>query len=161
MLFAHEPEGIVVVNRERPFGILYECKSRREAYRMTSDDLLRYREYIDKQRQRTRHKEHVELTHFVIVSSGFEGDTDERLKRLQQEGVVPCLVRADLIATAYRMIRHLEYADVQLLDLRRLLQAGIIAQAALHDCVCGRQCLCRDPEFTELAAERKHSRLRT
>jgi hypothetical protein len=109
---------------------------------MTSDDVLRYREYIGRQRYRVKQTHHVELTHFVIVASGFRGSTTERIRQLQQDGVVPSLVCADLIASARRMIHKLDYPDVQLVDLRRFFCGGVIGQAALHNCFCHNTCVC-------------------
>ena len=120
-LFVQEPEGLVIVSRDpQPFGLLYECKARKSPYKMSADDALRYREYFKKQRHRLRHKDHVELTHFVIVAPEFRGDLNVKLDQLHNNGLIVSLISAPLLEKAARLILDLDVPDIHLLDLRRL-----------------------------------------
>jgi hypothetical protein len=142
-LFVQEPEGVVIVGRDpQPFALLYECKARKSPYKMSADDTLRYREYFKKQHHRLRHKEHVELTHFVIVAPGFKGNINARIDSLQDEGLTVSLVPAALLERAARLILEMEVPDIHLLDLRRLFSRGLGGDHSLHDCFCIETCIC-------------------
>ena len=124
-LFKHEPEGIVLVNRDpEPFALMYECKARSAGYVMSSDDLLRYKDYIKHKRHQIKEKYHLNLSHFVIVSSCHRGDTAARIARIERDGVVPCFVCAEYMRLAYVMARVVEFPELQLLRLRDLFPRG-------------------------------------
>ncbi len=131
-LFKREPEGIVLVNREHdPFALMYECKSRKDGYRMSSDDALRYKNYIRKKRQEVRLRYYTRLSHFVIVASSFEGDTDSRLSELECEGVVVCMITGEMLTRLYDLISDLPMADLQLLPLERMFCRGVVEESKL------------------------------
>ena len=121
---------------------------------MSSDDVVRYREYFKKQRHRLRHKAHIDLTHFVIVAPGFRGDVKTKLERLQDDGLIVSLVSAALIDRASRLIGLIEYADIHLLDLRRLFSQGVANEQSLHACFCTERCICSPTLPTEIATGR-------
>jgi hypothetical protein len=134
-LFCHEPEGIVLVNRDcNPFALMYECKARASSYICTADDVLRYKDYIRQQKRKVKEKQHLELTHFVIVSSSFGGKLEERLHALEAEGIVPCFVPAVHLSCAAKILRRLDFSDVQLFDLRRLFRRGVVHVEVIRDC---------------------------
>jgi hypothetical protein len=146
-LFVQEPEGVVIVGRDpQPFALLYECKSRKSAYKMSADDTLRYREYFKTQRHRLRHRHHVELTHFVIVAPEFSGNLNARIDHLQDHGFTVSLVSASLLQKAARLIAEMEVPDIHLLDLRRLFSRGLGGDDSLHACFCTESCICGRPQ---------------
>lgn len=134
-LFKHEPEGIVLVNRTSdPFALMYECKSRKKPYVMSSDDVLRYRDYIRRKKTEVKERQHLDLSHFIIVAGGFGGNTQCRLSQLEAEGVIVCLVPADCIHRAYLLVRGLDYPDIVLLDHRKLFVRGLLCRESLARC---------------------------
>src|SRR6266571_1811530 len=79
-LFRHEPEGMVVgLGPERNRALIYECKCRRGAYRMSHDDLLRYESYIFAKRAIARSL-HLELTNLVIIVPAATGSYRSKLE---------------------------------------------------------------------------------
>jgi hypothetical protein len=148
-LFVQEPEGVVIVARDpHPFALLYECKARKTSYKMSADDALRYREYFKAQRHRLRSKDHIELTHFVIVAPGFKGDISAKVDLLQDHGLTVSLVSAALLEKAARLIsdREMDVPDIHLLELRRLFARGLGGDHTLHACFCTAICICGRPE---------------
>jgi hypothetical protein len=134
-LFRHEPAGVVLINRDwRPFALMYECKARTDPYIMSSDDVLRYKDYLRRQRRKIKEKQHLDLTHLVIVSSDFGGNVHERLQDMESEGVVPCMISAAQLRVACHIIRHLEFSDIQLFDLRQLFRRGVVDGQVLQQC---------------------------
>jgi len=134
-LFKHEPEGIVLANRAvNPFALMYECKSRRKPYVMSSDDVLRYRDYIRLKKAEVKERHHLDLTHFIIVSGGFGGRTGPRLAQLDAEAVTVCLAPAEHMRRACLLVRRLEYPDVVLLNHRRLFVRGLMCDDSLASC---------------------------
>jgi hypothetical protein len=126
-LFKREPEGIVLVNREHnPFALIYECKARKHGYTMSSDDTLRYRDYITKKRQEVRARYNLRLTHFLIVSSSFSGDIEGRVTEIGYDGTILCLVPAAHITMICNKARSLPVAEIQLLELQRLFCRGLV-----------------------------------
>ena len=96
-LFKHEPEGIVLWDRcGSKNAFLYECKARKDGYALSSDDVLRYKDYVRIKRHDISVKYHLPLTHFVIVSSSFHGDIDKRLQELDVEGTCLTLASAKM-----------------------------------------------------------------
>ncbi len=152
-LFQHDPEGVVIVNSDPyPFAMIYECKSRSELYKMTADDILRYRDYIRLQRYRIKERKNCELTHFLIVSSGFRGDIELRLKTIDGEGVVMSLVPAQILGMACQILGELEYPDIRLLNLRELFVRGVVDLSCLGNCF-GEQLLEESEEFLDGGSE--------
>lgn len=125
-LFANEPEGIVLCGREpQPFALLYECKARSDSYAMSSDDVLRYCAYIRKKRQEVLAKYYLHLTHFVIISSSFSGDTEARCRQIGNEGTTLSLCSASILTHAYDQLRESDYVDVALFDPRSIFARGV------------------------------------
>jgi hypothetical protein len=135
-LFRQEPEGVVLVGRDPdPFALLYECKARSEPYRMSSDDLLRYRRYIRQKRHEVRIKYHLNLTHFVIVAPEFAGNLDLRLAALDSEGVVTSLIPASTLRICALTMQQLSYSDIHLLEVRHIFVRGIGGIENLKSCL--------------------------
>lgn len=129
-LFKHEPEGIVLWDRcGGQNAFLYECKSRADGYVISSDDLLRYRDYIKLKKHYIKFKHHLPLTHFLIVSSEFKGDIELRLKEIDLEGVILSLISADCLKLLYEEAKALEFDGLHLLDLSRLFCRGQLCEA--------------------------------
>jgi hypothetical protein len=125
-LFAQEPEGIVLVDREpRPFALLYECKARARGYEISADDALRYREYIKSMRHEVQVKYHLRLSHFVIVSSYFRGGYMSKVEDLGSDGTVVSLAKADGLTGLYDVARKLDFARLRLVDLQRIFCRGL------------------------------------
>ncbi len=95
---------------------------------------LRYRDYIRLQRRQIKEKQHLDLTHFVIVSSGCAGDVEDRLHTLEQERIVVSLVPASLLRTASRLIRDCEFSDIQLFEMGKPFPRGIVDERVLRKC---------------------------
>lgn len=134
-LFRHEPEGVALINRDpHPFAIMYECKARTDPYIMSSDDVLRYKDYIRRQRREIKERQHLDLTHFVIVSSDFASNVNDRLHDIESEGVVTCMIPAKQLRIACNIIRDLEFSDIQLFDLRQLFRRGVVNTQVLQRC---------------------------
>ena len=134
-LFRHEPEGVVLINRDpHPFALMYECKARTDPYTMSSDDVLRYKDYIRRQRREMKERQHLDLTHFVIVSSDFGGNVHERLHDLESEGVVTCMMPATQLRITCSIIRNFEFSDIQLFNLRQLFRRGVVDGQVLQQC---------------------------
>ena len=124
-LFKHEPEGIVLWDRcGTKNAFLYECKARRKGYTMSSDDVLRYKDYVAKKRHIVAVKYYLPLSHLVIVSSDFHGDIDARLREFDVEGITLSLVTADNLMDLYERTKEFEYEDFLLLDLPKLFCRG-------------------------------------
>ena len=136
VLFTHEPEGLVFSTHTNPkFALMYECKARTEPYRMSSDDVLRYRDYIRNAHLETQVRDHLDLTHFVIVAPRFAGDIEERLHMLENEGIVVSLLPAALLASAYSCVKDMEYADIRLLKINQLFARGVLAADHVAGCL--------------------------
>lgn len=134
-LFKHEPEGIVLVNRDpEPFALMYECKARARSYLMSSDDILRYKDYIKRKKSEVKERHHLALTQFIVVSSGFRGDLNKRVSKIESEGVTPCFASAEYMRLAYVMIRSLDFPDLRLLDLRSLFPRGVAKLTDMRRC---------------------------
>ncbi len=128
-LFKHEPEGIVLWDRcGTRNAFIYECKAKKDGYSISSDDLLRYKDYIRVKKHEIKIRHHLPLTHFLIVSSSFHGDLDSRLCEIDLEGVTLCLVKAELLKYLYEKSKELEYCELHLLDLPRLFCRGEISR---------------------------------
>lgn len=135
-LFKHEPEGIVLVDRgPSPFALMYECKARSKGYRMSSDDTLRYKDYIKRKKHEIKVKYHLPLTHFLIISSDFTGDVDRRLKTLSHDGTVVCLCSATLMTSLYKAIALLTYPGIKLIEVDSLFGHGVFNQKNIKSCV--------------------------
>jgi hypothetical protein len=124
-LFKHEPEGIVLWDRcGTKNAFLYECKARRRGYTISSDDVLRYKDYVSTKKHLVTVKYHLPLSHLIIVSSDFHGDIDCRLREFDVDGVTLTLAKADDLVYLYDRTKGFEYEDFLLLDLPRLFCRG-------------------------------------
>lgn len=81
-LFEHEPEGIVLIGDTQRFALIYECKSAKKSYTMTSDHELRYKNYIREKMERVRILHVATLKYFAIIAPGFSGDISERREKI-------------------------------------------------------------------------------
>jgi hypothetical protein len=82
-LFEHEPEGVVVIGEsDSRYALIYECKSAKESYSMSSDHELRYRDYIKEKRQSVQVLENSPLRYFVIIAPSFSGDIQDRRQKI-------------------------------------------------------------------------------
>ena len=134
-LFKSEPEGIVLVNRgHKPFALLYECKARSEGYKMSSDDLLRYQDYLKRKREQIQVRYHLPLTHFTIISSSFGGEIKTRVEEIIQSGFVLSLVPAVCLMSIYDQALSRDYTDVQLLNCHRLFHSGLVDETCTLQC---------------------------
>lgn len=128
-LFQNEPEGIVLVNREdNPFALIYECKARKYGYQMTSDEVLRYKNYIKRKREEIRHRHNLLLTHFVIVSSSFSGNIKERTEDIGGCGIVMSMLPATQLTSLYDTLRLYPPQEIRLLEIRRIFCSGVVTQ---------------------------------
>jgi len=135
-LFEREPEGIVLIDRDPdPFALIYECKARRNGYAMSSDDTLRYRNYIKKKRQEVRARYHLRLTHFLIVSSSFGGDIGGRVTEIGYDGTNLCLIPAAHLTMVCNMVRPLPVSEIQLLELHQLFDRGLVTEEHVVSCL--------------------------
>lgn len=133
-LFKHEPEGIVLWDRcGTKNAFLYECKARKAGYKISSDDVLRYKDYVAAKKHLVSVKYHLPLSHLIIVSSGFRGDIESRLKEFDLEGITLSLARADQLAHLYEMTKGFEYEDFFLLDLPKIFCRGEVSTAAIEN----------------------------
>lgn len=135
-LFKHEPEGVVLVDRgASSFALLYECKARAKGYRMSSDDTLRYKSYLNRKKHEVRIKYHLPLTHFVIISSAFVGNVDARIKMIGAGGTNLSLSPARLIRSVYEATSLLDYSAIQLLDVDALFERGVLTARNVKNCI--------------------------
>ena len=118
-----------------PFALIYECKSRADGYNMSSDDVLRYKEYIKSKRHEIQVKYHLRLTHFVIVSSEFRGDFMPKVEDIEADGTVVSLLTSSALTFFYDKVRELDFADLHLLNLRRIFCRGLIVNGHLESCL--------------------------
>jgi hypothetical protein len=134
-LFRHEPEGLVLNNRDpEPFALMYECKSNGGGYRMSSDDALRYKDYLRIKRADVFHRHNLRLTHMIIVASTFHGDVEKRLQDIGGDGTVLCLLPAEQLLQMYNRITGLDFPDIQLLRLRQLFCRGVVGESHVGSC---------------------------
>jgi hypothetical protein len=135
-LFKADPEGIVLVNRgSSPFSLIYECKSRSAGYKMSSNDVLRYKKYIRDKRYEIQVKHNLNLTHFVIISSDFKGDFSSKIEDIETEGTVVSLCRAQLLTDSYNTFRELDVPALLLFDIRKLFCRGYISDEHVKACL--------------------------
>lgn len=135
-LFKHEPEGIVLVDQgASSFALMYECKARSKNYKMSSDDVLRYKDYIRRKRHEVKVKYHLPLTHFLIITSGFSGDINGRLNTLSRDGTVVCFCPANAMKSLYEATSFLNYAGIKLIELDSLFGHGMFSQNNINSCV--------------------------
>jgi len=134
MLFKHEPEGIVLWDRcGTKNAFLYECKAYKGGYSMSSDDVLRYKDYIGSKKHFISVKYHLPLSHFIIVSSAFHGDIEARLKEFDTVGITLSLVEADRLAYLYETTKGFDYEDLHLLNLPKIFCRGKVSTEAIED----------------------------
>jgi hypothetical protein len=135
-LFKHEPEGIVLWDRcgERN-AFLYECKARENGYKITLDDLLRYKDYIRVKKHEIRVRHHMPLTHLLVISSEFHGDIQSRLKEIDMEGVIFCLITAECLKLLYERSRDMEFENLHLLSLARMFCRGQLCEAHIQKAI--------------------------
>lgn len=77
VLFEKEPEGVVITSGIK-FGFIYECKSAKDVYQMTSDHEAKYIQYIQKKKLEVSAIYNTELKYFVLVGPKFAGDKELR-----------------------------------------------------------------------------------
>lgn len=132
-LFKHEPEGLVLSPQSNPpVALLYECKARKDGYKVDSDDELRYCDYIRTKRREVRAKHNLELSHFCIIAPSFSGDIEKRIRRIEQEGVVVSFVTASLLPAVAEHVDTLTWADIQLVSLGNLFPRGLLDTAHIQ-----------------------------
>ncbi len=129
VLFSHEPEGIVLEEETpEPCAILYECKSRSKGYKISSDDQLRYKDYIKTKRHWIKARHKLSLRHFVIVGPQFNGHCDKQIGKIEREGVKVSLVEASLLRSLFISAAQMSKEQTALIDLRNILESGIVSQ---------------------------------
>ena len=84
-LFEHEPEGIVTVGDVNRFALIYECKTAKASYAMTSDHELRYKDYIKNKTKTVQSLYASTLKYFVIIAPAFSGNLGERRQKIFEE----------------------------------------------------------------------------
>lgn len=125
-LFQSEPEGVVTTSglpTDR-FAFIYDCKSSRDKYVVTSQDQSKYIEYILDKKSQVLSIEKCELKYFVIVGSRFGGDMQQRRQNiLEKTQVVTVYLSASVLE------RLAEWADSvtdpalkQLIDLKKVFK---------------------------------------
>lgn len=120
--FETEPEGVVAVRFPSSFGILYECKSAKDAYKMTVDHKRAYVEYILQKKAEVLALDKVELRYFVLVGPKFEGDEDNRRNQVYQEtGVLVVFLKADVLMKIAKWASEITDSE-----LKRLISVGEI-----------------------------------
>lgn len=122
-LFEHEPEGIVIVNDPERFALLYECKSAKKSYTMTSDHELRYKDYIRKKVCDINVLHGAALKYFVIIAPDFSGDIGERREQIFRETqVLPIFIRASVMSSIGKWSCELPSHIKRLIDLKTILR---------------------------------------
>jgi len=121
-LFEHEPEGIVLIGvTDSRYATLYECKTARETYDMTSDHELRYKDYIKGKKGRVEVLENAPLRYFLIVAPGFSGDIKQRRQKIHDDtGVWTVFMPATVLSSLGRWAAELPNDLKNLLDMRAL-----------------------------------------
>lgn len=126
-LFQHEPEGIVLEeNCHEPGAVLYECKTRAAGYKMTSDDVLRYKDYIRRKRVIVETLYKLPLRHFVIIAGSFHGNVAIRVKEIEKEGVALSLLSAHDLTYLLNSAREMTRERVALIGLRSIFSSGVV-----------------------------------
>ncbi len=105
--------------------MLYECKAQRAGYRMSSDDELRYRNYMAEKRHEVQTLRNVPVSHFIIVAASFHGETEQRLRNLETEGIVVTLAPAAVLTDLYELLlEEFDKPERRLVDERNLFTSG-------------------------------------
>ena len=117
------------------FALIYECKSREHGYAMSSDDVLRYKEYVKSKKHEIRVKYHLALTHFVIVSSLFHGDFKSKIEEISADGTIVCLLPASELVSFYEKASGMDVAGLQLIDYSRVFCTGLFSSFHLKTCL--------------------------
>lgn len=135
-LFEHEPEGIVLIGDAQRFALIYECKSAKKSYSMTSDHELRYEDYITGKIERIRILNGAALKYFLVIAPEFSGDISERRERIFRKTNVlvifmPALVMSTLGIWACKLPSDIK----KLIDLRSIfrLDEEIVSKATTEN----------------------------
>lgn len=136
-LFEHEPEGIVVVSKEKEhFAFMYECKSAKKSYTMTSDHELRYKDYIEKKIDAIHNLHAATLKYFVIIAPKFSGDIGERREKIFRDTqVLPIFMPASVLSSLGTWACKLPSHIKRLIDLKLVfrLDEKTVSKATLEN----------------------------
>jgi hypothetical protein len=124
-LLEREPEGVAITTNDKPFAIVYDCKSAKRKYHMSVDDERAYVEYILKKKSEVRSLDNSEVLYFLVVSPDFKGQLDSRRKNVAAAtGVQMIFLKAQalqrLASWAYDLPSNLS----PLIDLREVFKRG-------------------------------------
>jgi len=122
-LFEHEPEGVVLVQDHVGFSFIYECKTARESYHMTSDHGIRYCDYIEKKKPYVKYLYNCELQYYVIIAPSFSGNIRERREQIHQRtNVLAVFLPSRLLSELAIWACALPSQVKRLLDLREIFK---------------------------------------
>ena len=123
-LFEHEPEGIVIVSKQKErFAFMYECKSAKKSYTMTSDHELRYKDYIEKKIDTIHNLHATTLKYFVIIAPEFSGDIGERREKVFRDTqVLPIFMPASVLSSLGTWACKLPSHIKRLIDLKLIFR---------------------------------------
>lgn len=136
-LFEHEPEGIVIVSKQKEcFAFMYECKSAKKSYTMTSDQELRYKDYIEKKIDAIHNLHAATLKYFVIIAPKFSGDIGERREKIFRDTqVLPIFIPASILSSLGKWACKLPSHIKRLIDLKPIfrLDEKTVSKATLEN----------------------------
>lgn len=131
-LFEHEPEGVVTVGDINRFALLYECKSAKTAYTMTSDHELRYKDYIKHKVKTVQTLYGATLKYFVIIAPAFLGDLSERRQKIFEETqVLTIFIPASVLSLFASWACKIPSDIKELIDLKSIMSLNEIVVSEL------------------------------
>ena len=126
-LFQSEPEGVIICdNIVDPCAIIYECKSRKQTYKMSRKDMLSYKDYIARKQIEIRTLHHVPLIHFVIIGPSFAGDYHGKIRELQKSGITVSMVKGADLKHLFDEVDGWSNERLRLMDLTNIFITGVI-----------------------------------
>jgi hypothetical protein len=90
-----DPDGIAKNKRDH-YAIIYDCKCRKDGFKLLADDERTMIEYIQKHQKRLK-DEGIDRINFAIISSNFGDIPESTLKKIERESKINeiVLIRAD------------------------------------------------------------------
>jgi hypothetical protein len=122
VLFEHEPEGVVTIDRRRErYCILYECKSAAESYELSSDHVFRYIDYIEKKIEEAPIMYGCELEYFMVIAPEFSGDFGTRRQKIfSKTNIMPVFIKAQTFSRIAGWVYSIPPDVRKLVDLKSI-----------------------------------------
>ncbi len=130
-LFEREPEGKIIVPTPDSYGILYECKSAKNNYTMSSDHELRYIGYIKSKLNEFQFIDNAPLQYLLIIAPDFSGNLDARRDSIYREtGIMVIFMRASTLSKIAETIFILPNNIKKLINVKDLfsLSEAIVSE---------------------------------